>query len=541
MSESIGNGPRSPRAQRHHYVWLAIIMAVGLALRAGYLGYAVQTPDYSWQDPDGYIGRAQRLVPDGQWRWTFDAVTYQIANRRHALPPGFSVVLSFFLLFPGFPLTAQIGFMLLGIVSLGLIFELGRLAHSPRAGLIAAGASAIAVPNIIGVWSTSQEGLYVPLILFAFVLVARATVGDWPPWTFSVAGTVFGVAALTRSMPLFFVVPAAVLLAMAARRRTRGIAQAVCFVIGFLVPTVPYTVALSRHFGEIAVIDTHGSIHQAVAPGASAPTILETAAAIWQSMSKAPSEFLFQCLDRARTLLHINGGRILGIYVIAGSYASAVAWKTAVHVGTDFLLIVTATLAPLGAAMCRQPRVAAMWILWAAVNVGIASIGGFSGARLRAPFEPLMIVLAATVLAGGWSWRRAWVLPAAALSVVLAATVLAQLPRSLAGWPDYGIEWPSIWKRDRGRLIGPAGVSVPAFDALAEFGIEREPSTDPGKGPTEITVRSGGITLESGSILPGELRRFKIWWPPRGLAFLRIEAGPPGQSTTDLQIVVDRP
>ena len=113
MSE-LGAEARTPPAQRRHYVWLALIMVVGLALRAGYLSYAINTPDYTWQDPDGYIGRARRLVPDGHWRWTFDAVTYQIANRRHALPPGYSVFLSFFLLFPGFPLTAQLGLMVMG-------------------------------------------------------------------------------------------------------------------------------------------------------------------------------------------------------------------------------------------------------------------------------------------------------------------------------------------------------------------------------------------------------------------------------------------
>ncbi len=540
MSEPLGGEARTPPVHRRHYVWLAFIMIVGLALRAGYLSYAIHTPDYTWQDPDGYIGRAQRLVPDGHWRWTFDAVTYQIANRRHALPPGYSVFLSFFLLFPGFPLTAQLGLMVLGIVSMWLLFELGRLVHSPRAGLIAAAASAVAVHNIIGVWSTSQEGLYIPLILLAFVLIARAIVLDWPPWRFALVGAVFGLAALTRSMPLFFTLPAALVLAITAPRRRRGTLQAACFVAGFLALTVPYSLALSSHFGEIAIIDTHGSIHQAVAPGVAAPSILDTGAAIWRSVSSAPSHFLFECLDRARTLFHINGGRILEIYILAGSYATAVAWKVAVHTGTDLLLIVAAILAPLGAALSRQPRVAILWVVWAAVNVGIASVGGFSGARLRAPFEPMMIVLAAVVLAGGWSRRWVWLGPAAAMSVVMAVAVLPQVPRSLRGWPDYGIEWPSIWKRDNGRITGPAGVSIPAFDALAEFAIAREPSTDPGKRPTEIQIRSGGITLDSGTIVPGDMRRFKIWWPRRGLAFLQIEERTSGQLSDDLRIVIDR-
>jgi hypothetical protein len=541
MGEPIEAGPRTSRAQRHDYVWLAVILVLGFALRAGYLHYAVHTPDYSWQDPDGYIGQARHLVSGGEWRWTFDAVTFRIKNRRHALPPGYSVFLSIFAGYPSFPLNVQIALLLVGTVSIALLFELGRLVHSPRAGLIAAGISAVAVHNIIGVWSTNQESVYVPLVLLAFILTGRAMVADARPWRFAVAGFVFGLAALTRSMPLFFLAPMAAVLVLMAPRRQRGAVQALALVAGFLLPTVPYSVALSSHFGEVAIIDTHGSVFLPVAPGTEAASIAETAAVVVRSFVAAPGEFLLQNLERARSLLHINGGRILQIYVVADSYVSAVAWKAAVHAGTDLLLILSATLAPLGAAMCRQPRVAVVWLLWAAVNVGITSVAGFSGARMRAPFEPLLIVLAAVVISGGWCRRRIWLLPAAALSLVVAAAVLPQVPRSLAGWPDYGIEWPSIWKRGNGRIVGPAGVSVPAFNALAEFAIERAPSADPGTPPAEIEIRGGGVTLDSATIVPGDMRRFKVWWPSRGLAFLHIEARRDGGAADDLRIVVDRP
>lgn len=533
-------------ARRRHYVWLALIMVVGLGLRAGYLNYAIQTPDYTWEDPDGYIERARRLVRSGEWRWTFDAATYRIVNRRHALPPGFSVALSTFLLFPGFPLTAQIAFLLLGIASLALIFELGRLVHSPRAGLVAAAASALAVPNIIGVWSASQEGLYIPLILLAFVLAGRAILSNAAPWRFAIVGVVFGLAALTRSMPLFFIGPAALTLVFLAPTRREGSAHALALVAGFLLPTLPYIVALSAHFGEIALIDTHGSIHQtAVSPGASAPGVGETTAAIWRAMLAAPAEFVRQCLERARTLLHVNGGRLLQIYVVTDSYPMAVAWKTAVHAGTDLLVILAATLSPLGSAICRNPRVAVVWILWAAVNVAIATVGGFSGARLRAPFEPLLIVLAAVVVSGGWLYRWRWIAPAAVLAAVIASAMLPQVPRSLAAWPDYGVEWPTIWKRDHGRLSGPAGVNIPAFAALAEFTLTRQPSDAPHASATEVQIRGAGVTLESRTIAPGESQQFRIWWPRQGLAFLHIEGRSTDQSTPadlrDLRISVPRP
>ena len=86
----------------------------------------------------------------------------------------YSVFLSIFALFPGFPLTAQIAQVALSIASIVLVFALGRRLHSPASGLIAAAAYAVWVPNIFNVWSTSQETLYVPLILGAFLLLARA-------------------------------------------------------------------------------------------------------------------------------------------------------------------------------------------------------------------------------------------------------------------------------------------------------------------------------------------------------------------------------
>ena len=81
---------------------LVLIAAVGLAIRLTALYDALQSPGYTWEDPDRYMIQALRLAGDGHWRWTFDAVTYAINGQRHALPPMYSVFLSIFALFPGF-------------------------------------------------------------------------------------------------------------------------------------------------------------------------------------------------------------------------------------------------------------------------------------------------------------------------------------------------------------------------------------------------------------------------------------------------------
>jgi hypothetical protein len=514
-----GTPDRTQLVTRTQIVTLLAILAFGFAVRVVALVDAVHTPGYSWEDPDGYMAQALRLAGPGGWAWTFDAVTYTINGQRHALPPMYSVFLSLFALWPGFPLSAQVAQVCLAVVSIALVFALGRRVHSTRAGLIAAAVFAVWVPNIFGVWSTSQETLYLPLILTAFLLLARAIDRDDLAPGFALAGFVFGAAALTRSMPLFFALPAASVHVVLARNRRRASAQALAFLVGFMLLTVPYSAALSRHFGQLTVIDTHGSIHLESASGGRAPSLLETATGLWRAIAARPVDYLTECVVRARSLLHVNGGRILQIYVVAGSKASAVAWKTLVHLGSDGLLIFSTVLAGLGAALCRQPRIAILFLLWAGLNIGIASVGGFGGARLRAPFEPFLVILASVVIAG--AWRRPH--PAALLAAVVAGcvagtAVFPQVPNSLRSWPDYGIVWPSIFNRPVGQFTGAAGLNVPAFDGLATL-----TATSVGAAPARFEVRVGGVHVRTMDVAPGETETIRARWPRRGLAFIELD------------------
>ena len=509
-----------------HRAALIAIVAAGLALRLAYFAHAVHTPGYTWEDPDKYIAQAMRLAgPDG-WRWTYRAVTYTINGQRHALPPMYSVFLSLFVLFPGFPLTAQIAQIFLSAAAIWLVFALGRLAHTPRAGLLAATAYALWVPNIFNVWSTSQETLYIPLILAALLLLGRAVERNARPLAFGIAGTLFGLAALTRSMPLFFVWPAALAHVLVPGTRRRAVLQASAFLAGFLLLTVPYSVGLSRYFGQTTIIDTHGSIHvDAASTGGRAPGLLDTALALSGKLAADPAGYLTETLNRARSLFHVNGGRILQIYVIAPSKTAAVAWKGAVHAGADGLLVAAVVLAPLGAAACTNGRLAVLCVLWTIINVAIASLGGFSGARLRAPFEPLLLVFAGAALAGAWHRRHAVVLAVAtAGSIVAAAAVLPQVPASLRAWPDYGVRWPSIFDRHTGTITGDAGLNVPAFEGIAE--LTATAGTD---SAADLQVRAGGVHVRTVRLEPRQPTTIRTFWPARGLAYIELSGtGLPG-------------
>jgi hypothetical protein len=501
------------------YAILAVVLLVGLAVRLQYLLMAIRTPGFTWSDPDGYLEHALMLAGPHGWHWTFDVARYPINGQIHALPPLYSIFLSFIALWPGLPLSALIVQLVLAVAAIALVFALGRMVHSPAAGLLAASAYALSVSSIFNVWSTSQEALYLPLVLLAFLVLGRAVTKGAGSGAFAVAGALFGLAALTRSMPLFFVVPAAgAHVAMAPDRRAAA-RQAATFLCGFALLTVPYSIGLSRSLGQLTVIDSHGSIHLQ-GTGVRAPGVRETVAGLWQAVAAAPGEFFSGVASRARSLLHVNGGRQLQIYVVAANRTEAALWKAIVHLGTDGLLIAAVVLAPLGAVVCRNTRVAGLLILWAVMNVAIASLGGFGGARLRTPFEALLMLIGAAALVGGWRPRPSWTLAlGAAGGILMAFVVLPQLPRSLEARPDYGVVWDSVLGRTVGRARGAGGFNVPAYSGAGEFAIHAES----GEVPIRLKVRVAGSPDTTIPLGPDE-ERIPILWPAGGFAFVEFEA-----------------
>jgi hypothetical protein len=367
--------------------------------------------------------------------------------------------------------------------------------------------------------------VYLPLVLLGFVFYGRALAKDAGAGRFALVGLTFGMAALTRSMPLFFVVPAALAHVGLAANRGRAVRQGAGFLVGFLLVTVPYSAALTQHFGHLAIIDTHGSIHQDIAPDQQAPGLIETATALGRQVVSRPLGFAAECLGRARSLLYVNGGRILQIYVVSDSKTTAAAWKALVHMGADALLVVAAVLAPIGAALCRARRLAVLLLLWTGVNIAIASLGGFGGARLRAPFEPLLLLLGSVVLAGGWLRPRLlWLVTALAASVLAGIAVVPQIPRSLQSWPDYGVEWPSIFSRQSGVVRGAAGFNTLAPAGFAEFSATVPDGSTEQASAVRLLVGSRRVWLQTAHVAPGETRRFRTIWRQPGLAFVEIAA-----------------
>ncbi len=510
---------------------LSFIVLLGLSLRLAYLLHVTLDPGFTWVDPDHYMRKVLDLArgEDG-WHWSFDAVRHSVEGRHYTLPPLYPFFLSLFALFPHYPLTAQIGQALLATLSILLLFDLGRQLHSERAGLIASGIYAVWLPSIIAVWSTMQEALYVPLVLLAFVLLVRALqTGRSMLWLG--AGAFFGLAALTRSMPVYFVPTLVVLILVLRGEPRRTTASVLTLVAGFALFTIPYSVALSLHLGEPTLIENHGGLRVVTRYGGNVgdtpPGLVETAVAIVRAFVANPATLSSDWRSTARSLFYVNGGRLLQIYLGAETRFGATLWKLAAHTFADLLFIATLLLAPLGVVLAKRRPVALIFALWILLNIVLTALSGFGGPRLRAPIEPHLVVAAAVVLAGGY--RRphwAWLAVAALTSVSVAALVLPQVPASLHAKGDYRVHWPLDRPPKRSPMLGEAGFNVLAVDGTVELAVRPRNLA----GATKVVVSLEGEPAEEVTAMETE-HRLRYEWPRLELVHVELTAADAGQAS----------
>jgi len=478
--------PEEP--SRRARVLLGAIVCAGLLLRLLYLAHATARPGYRLDDPDSYLRQGERIaLGDTGWRFDFEVVEHAVEGRRYALPPLYPVFLSLFALLPGFPLNALVAQAMLAALGCFSVFFLGREIHSHRAGLIGTGFYALWFPNIIAVWSTMQETLFIPLVLsgFAVLLRARAFGG------FALAGLLLGLAALTRSMPLYYVPVAAGLLMWRQGIRT-GALFASGLALGFAALTVPYSTALSRHLGSPTFIENHAGLRIATehgAQGARPPGPIVTAATLLREFAAAPGKTVGDWNTTAHTILYVNGGRLLQIYLGAETKLGATAWKLAAHVFSDLSLVLVLALAPFGFVVCQRLDRAVFLAAWIVLSFGLTVISGFGGPRLRAPFEPQLMVGAAVFLAGEWRRSRSYALWGAGfVSLALLSAVVPQLGRSFAAKGDYGVHWPLDPPPKRAAMEGRAGFNLLTSEEFVDFAVRPR---NEGR-PTRVSVYLDG-------------------------------------------------
>ena len=372
-----------------------------------------------------------------------------------------------------------------------------------------------------------QESIYVPIILGAFVVLLRALLKEdaATPWDYGLAGAVFGLATLTRSMPMYVLPLFAVL--MFWRDRRRGVWNAAAMLAGFLLLTIPYSAALSQHLGRATFVENHGSIfivqRYGGLEGGEPATLVQTAAILIGGFVDTPRATLNDWWRTTKSVFHVNGGRLLQIYLGAATKTGAIASKLATHVFADAAFIVCLVLAPLGFVLCNRSMPATFLIVWIVINMGLIALSGFGGPRLRAPFEPHLIALAAVVAAGGFRKAGVTVVALAGLvSAVLAYIVVPQMPASLAARADYGVHWPLRIPPKRSPMTGEAGFNVLVIDETVRFYVRPR---NPG-GRTDVEVRLDGETVETVRLTDRE-HRFELPRAGGGLAHVELVATDP--------------
>jgi hypothetical protein len=254
----------------HAGLWLAL--AIGLALRLALWG---NLPRTGWISDEGeYFSAASWLAAGRGFGWYLGYLW-----TRAPLYPLFVAV--HLRLFGDSPTPVYLTQTALSLLNIVLVYALaGRVSEHRRLPAIAATLAALYFPFAVYTQALLSETLFISLLLAGFLLLSR-----WQPgaprgcrWLV-LAGGVFGLATLTRSLMLTFLPLVAlwVLVQNFHHRGTEGAKKTnvsrtsvlsvslwfnpAIFLIAAVLTIAPWTLYNSRLYGGLVVIDTSGAFN----------------------------------------------------------------------------------------------------------------------------------------------------------------------------------------------------------------------------------------------------------------------------------------
>ena len=512
----------------------ALVALTGLVIAAFFvriwlLQTAIAGGTFTALDPDGYIRQGLELAGDGQgWQWTLDAIRYKWHGHTYLLPPLYPVFLSLFAVFSeSYPNSAAMGQVALHSLSVAMLFVIGSSLHSRRAGVVAAFVYTFWIPNIFTLRQFQQEQLYLPLLLAAFALLLRATSRAAAPTAFAGAGAAFGLAALTRSMPFYFVIVASIGYAVVARGDPRAPRRAAALVTGFFLVTGAYSLWLSQQVGQFVFIENHGGISIQNYGGGfySAPGFRQIVELLFERFRSDPGGFFHTWSGFSLALFNLHGDRWLQHYQASSAISATVA-KVVAHAGIDLPFALSVVLAPLGAVLARRSREAALLASWIALVAVLSALSGAGGIRYRAPFEPHLIALASVVLVGHWRRPGRTALIAAALTVVAAVSILVpQVSRVARGRANYSeSDWSLTADGRRTWTRAGLGINVLPRDGSLQLRLyNADDSVSPDQ-PTRVSVRIDGRDMDDYVLLARAPLLLRFLSRSVGYVFVEVSA-----------------
>ena len=515
------------------------IVVAALIVRIGFLAMTVEQPAFAWVDPDRYTVSARAFTEGGvPWHWNIDAFRYQ----EYFKAPLYPVFLS---IFDGRPprlwwaAAAQAG---LGALSILAVFFLGRRLHSTTTGVAAALAYGLYFPEFAVPATFMQERLYIPLLVTALAVLASVLDDKAPPWRFATAGAVLGIAALTRAMPIYFIVPCALIWWLAQGRSGRAAAQSLALAAGFACTTLPYCLWLMSHTGQFIAIENIGAfgivrrnVDSRTFIAGDTPTIIELGRIIGAQVFEDPAAYLREKVQLVWLMLGVRGGRVLEWHSSFATPGLAGLMKWLSHATGDLVFASAAVLAPMGLVLARRRAVAYLLGGWVAVHLILTAVAGYAGARFRSPIEAPLLVLAACVVAGGWRpVHRSQIAVGVVVAMLVGSSAAISAPRSLGGRADYGMgPWRSAETAAREATVAaglPVGFNVRLNGAAASPGDNRLAgvltTVHEWPHPVEVEVwvdgqPAGAVTVDNGE------SHFELALEDRTAAFVELRpAGP---------------
>jgi 4-amino-4-deoxy-L-arabinose transferase-like glycosyltransferase len=533
--------PARDVSSRVALVALIGLVLASLAVRLWLLQTAVADGALATSDPDGYMNHGRQLAQGGQgWHWTLDAIKYKWESRTYLLPPLYPVFLSLFAVAStSFPYSAVVGQIVLNALSVAAIFSIANTLHSRRAGLIAAFVYAFWIPNIWTFALFMQEQLYLPLLLVAFALLVRAS-AEGKLWTFVFAGVAFGFAALTRSMPVYYMMVAAVGYVAMAKQDSFAVRRASALLAGFLLVTGGYSIWLSSQTDQFVFIENHGGISLHYYGGGRVGPLgpVQIIERLIATFFEDPIRFMTIFWGYVLALFHVHGDRWL--HSMHAATASGAAFlKFVAHAGIDLPFVASVALAPLGAAFAKRSREAALLVVWIVLVIVLSAIGAFGGVRYRAPIEPHLIVLASVVVAGAWRRpSRAGLVTALVIAIGAGSVLAMQLPRVASARANYGVdEWNVMEQGHSNQISGDVGLNVLPTKGLLQFRVYALEPVSPER-PIKISLRIDGRAVDERVIVSAEPLEMRFLARDAGFEYVELHAtnasGQPAQLRVDI-------
>ncbi len=199
-------------------------------------------------DGTGYYDLAQNLITGNGFSSYGKATTHR--------PPLYPFFIAFFMkLQTPFPLGVQVGQAVLGALSCGILFLIGRRVFDERVGLVASLIQTIDYASVRQVVATMPEILFVFFLLAGFYALEKGAKEGGSRW-FGAAGIFVGLSLLTRETLLLFVPVIIFWMMFPGRPWKVRLGGAGVFLVALSLTLAPWIVRNSLVVGKPVLVTT---------------------------------------------------------------------------------------------------------------------------------------------------------------------------------------------------------------------------------------------------------------------------------------------